>query len=211
MFAACTYEEIEKREREVENKEIVVFLFVRSTETDILKEFEYIHYNSDKYCSIYAIGYTDDPARAKDQSFRKVEAYMKQDWYYSTKAFVDFKEKLQKRIGWTYSGETEVLVLQNNPGQRNILNFQNYIAIDVNNGIRGGYLDSFQRFMEALIRSAKSEVTAKKAISKVKRERISIKGVLTCAIGDCKKVSTPIKKILKDRMFYRSARNYKKL
>ena len=209
MFAACTYEEIEKRESKIENQEIVVLLFARSTEMDILKEFEYIHYNSDKYCSIYAIGYTDDPAKAQDQSFRKVEAYMKQDWYYSTKAFVDFKEKLQKRIGWKYSGETEVLVLQNNPGQTNILNFQNYVAIDVNKGIREGYLDSFQRFMEALIRSAKSEVTAKKAISKVKRERISIKGVLTCAIGDCKKVPTPIKEVVQDTLFYHSARSYK--
>ena len=38
MFAACTYEEIEKREREVKNKEIVVFLFARSAETDIHNE-----------------------------------------------------------------------------------------------------------------------------------------------------------------------------
>ncbi len=211
MFAACTYEEIENREREVEHQEIVVLLFARSTETDILKEFEYIHYNSDKYCSIYAIGYTDDPAKSKDQSFRKVEAYMKQDWYYSTKAFVDFKEKLQKRIGWRYSGETEVLVLQNNPGQRNILNFQNYVAIDVNKGIREGYLGSFQRFMEALIRSAKSEVTAKEAIDDVELARISLRDVIAGAIDDCKKVPTPIKKVLKDRLFYRSARNFKKL
>lgn len=51
MFAACTYEEIEKRERSVENKEIVVLLFVKATDTAVLQEFEYIHYNSAKYCS----------------------------------------------------------------------------------------------------------------------------------------------------------------
>lgn len=211
MFAACTYEEIENREREVEHQEIVVLLFARSTETDILKEFEYIHLNSGEYCSIYAIGYSNNPAKAKDQSFRKVEAYMKQDWYYSTKAFVDFKEKLQKRIGWKYSGETEVLVLQNNPGQPNVLNFQNYIAIDVNKGIREGYLDSFQNFMESLIRCSKSKVTAKEAIDDVELARISLRDVIAGAIDDCKKVPTPIKKILKDRLFYRSARNFKKL
>ena len=64
MFAACTYEEIEEIERQVENKEIVVLLFVRPTENTILEEFEYIHYNSAKYCSIYAIGYTDDFSKA---------------------------------------------------------------------------------------------------------------------------------------------------
>lgn len=40
MFAASTYEEIEKIERQVENMEIVVFLFARPSEEQILKEFE---------------------------------------------------------------------------------------------------------------------------------------------------------------------------
>ena len=44
MFAASSYEEIERRERQIESLEIVVFLFARSTETEILKEFEYINY-----------------------------------------------------------------------------------------------------------------------------------------------------------------------
>ena len=74
MFAASTYEEIERIESQVENMEIVVFLFARPTEEKILKEFEYIHYNSAKYCSIYAIGYTDDFAKAEDQTYRKVDA-----------------------------------------------------------------------------------------------------------------------------------------
>ena len=98
MFAACTYEEIERTESQIENKEIVVFLFARSTETDILKEFEYIHYNSAKYCSVYAIGYTDDFTKANDPTYRKVDVMMQQDWYFSTKAFTEFKEKLQNRI-----------------------------------------------------------------------------------------------------------------
>lgn len=55
MFAASTYEEIERIERQVENMEIVVFLFARPTEEKILKEFEYIHYNSARYCSIYVL------------------------------------------------------------------------------------------------------------------------------------------------------------
>ena len=113
MFAASTYEEIERIESQVENMEIVVFLFARPTEEKILKEFEYIHYNSAKYCSIYAIGYTDDFAKAEDQTYRKVDAMMQRNWYFSTKAFTEFKEKLQDRIRWNYSGETEVLVLQN--------------------------------------------------------------------------------------------------
>ena len=210
MFAASTYEEIERIERRVENPEIVVFLFARPTEERILKEFEYIHYNSQKYCSIYAIGYTDDSEKAEDQTYRKVDATMQQDWYFSTKAFTDFKEKLQDRIQWNYSGETEILVLQNNPDQKSVLNFQNYVAIDVNKGIREGYIDSFQSFMESLIRSSKSRVTAKEAMRDIRNARISIRDILAGTIDDCKNVPTPIKEILKDRHFYRCANTYSK-
>ena len=207
MFAASTYEEIEQIESQVENMEIVVFLFARPTEESILKEFEYIHYNSAKYCSIYAIGYTDDFTKATDDTYRKVDVSLNNDWFFSAKAFTDFKEKLQDRINWKYSGETEILVLQNNPGKRNVLNFQNYVAIDVNKGLREGYIDSFQRFMESLIRSAKSKVTAKEAINDVKHSQLSIKDILTIAIDDCKKIPTPIKVIIKDNLFYRCANN----
>lgn len=66
MFAASTYEEVVEHERRIENMEIVVFLFVKPTSqdaADIIQEFEYIHYNSAKYCSVYAIGYSDDPQK----------------------------------------------------------------------------------------------------------------------------------------------------
>ena len=102
MFAATTYEEIIEHERMVENKEIVVFLFAKSTDKDVLNEFEYIHYNSAKYCSVYAIGYTDDFTKANNPTYRKVDVMMQQDWYFSTKAFTEFKEKLQDRIHWNY-------------------------------------------------------------------------------------------------------------
>ena len=130
---------------------------------------------------------------------------MQRDWYFSTKAFTEFKEKLQDRIRWNYSGETEVLVLQNNPGQKNVLNFQNYVAINVNKGIREEYIDSFQSFMESLIRSSKRRVTAMEAIRDVRNSRIRVKDILAGAIDDCKKVPTPVKEIAKDRLFYRCA------
>ena len=211
MFAASTYEEIVAIEQKVENQEVVVFLFVKpndQTALDIIKEFEYIHYNSDKYCSIYAIGYTDDFSKKKDRHYKKVDCILDSDWYFSNKAFVEFKNKLEDRIGWKYSGETEILILQNNPGKRNPLNFQNYIALDINKGIREGYIDSFQLFMETLIRSSKSEVSAKGIVSDLRKGRISIKSIIQDTISECKKIPTPIKKIVSDRLFYRCANNY---
>ena len=208
MFAASTYEEIVEYERRIENMEIVVFLFVKPTNqdaTDIIQEFEYIHYNSAKYCSVYAIGYSDDPKKKNFSHYKKVAEIIGHDWYFSNKTFVEFKNNLEKRIKWEYSGETEVLILQNNPGGRDPLNFSNYVAIDVNKGLREGYIDSFQRFMESLIRSSRSKVTAKEAAADLRKSRISIKDAIAEAIDNSKRIPVPAKRIVKDRLFYRCA------
>ena len=208
MFAASTYEEVVDYERRIENKEIVVFLFVKPTTQDaidIIQEFEYIHYNSAKYCSIYAIGYSDNPEKKTDKYYRKVTEIVDSNWYFSNKAFVDFKNNLERRIKWEYSGETEVLILQNNPGSRDPLNFSNYVAIDVNKGLSEGYIDSFQRFMESLIRSSRSKVTAKESAADLCKSRISIKDTIAEAIDNSKKIPESAKQIVKDRLFYRCA------
>ena len=208
MFAASTYEEIIEYERRIENMEIVVFLFVKPTSqdaTDIIQEFEYIHYNSAKYCSVYAIGYSDDPQKNDSSHYKKVAEIIGRDWYFSNKTFVEFKNYLERRIKWEYSGETEVLILQNSPGGRDPLNFSNYVAIDVNKGLREGYIDSFQRFMESLIRSSRSKVTAKEAATDLCKSRISIKDTIAEAIDNSKRIPDPAKQIVKDRLFYRCA------
>lgn len=208
MFAASTYEEIVEYERRIENMEIVVFLFVKPTSqgaSDIIQEFEYIHYNSAKYCSVYAIGYSDDPQKKVSSHYKKVAEIIGCDWYFSNKTFVEFKNNLESRINWEYSGETEVLILRNNPEGRDPLNFSNYVAIDVNKGLREGYIDSFQRFMESLIRSSRSKVTAKEAAADLRKSRISIKDTIAEAIDNSKKIPAPAKQIVKDRLFYRCA------
>ena len=98
-----------------------------------------------------------------------------------------------------------MLILQNNPGRTDPLNFANYVAIDINKGIREGYIDSFQMFMEELVRSAKKNVTAKQAITDVRRSRISIRDTIAVALDGSKKIPDPVKEIMKDHLFYRCA------
>ncbi len=208
MFAVNTYEEIERRQRENEDRQIVVLLFVRPTAPgakEIIEEFDYIHHNSERYCSIYAVGYSDDFSKAEDKMYMGVSSVAGKRWFFSTAEFVKFKNNLEERIHWKYSGEIEMIVLQSNPGGRQVLNFQNYVAIDVNRGIRNRYIDSFQRLMEELIRSSRAEVTAKEAISKVRKGRYSIKDIVAETIDNCKKIPTPVKMIVKDKLFYGSA------
>lgn len=205
MFAVNTYEDIEKNERKMDDKHIVILLFVRPSlqgASEIINEFDYIHYNSARYCSIYAVGYTNDCSMAEENGYRRVKRDGGTDWFFSDNAFVDFKNHLERRLNWKYSGEIELIILQNNPESNQILNFQNYVAVDVNYGIRNKYIDSFPRLMESLIRGAKSEVTAKEVIQKTCNARLSAKNVAIEAIGECKKIPLPVRTLIKDRLFY---------
>ncbi len=207
MFAVNTYQHVEEIERSFEDRHIVILLFVRPSLPDasnIINEFDYIHYNSERYCSIYAVGYSNGFEKASDPEYRFAGKAAGLDWYYSNKSFVEFKNKLEYRLKWRYSGEIELLVLQNNPGGHTPLNFQNYVAIDVNRGIKEGYVDSFYRLMESLIRYSKNEVTATEAFGKAYNSRIKLRTLIEDVLEDCKQIPTPIKKILKDRLFYKA-------
>ncbi len=73
--------------------EIVVLLFVKPTNQDamnIIKEFEYTHYNSERYCSIFAVGYSDNFYKANDKTYKRIDTVLNNDWYFSMKAFVEF-------------------------------------------------------------------------------------------------------------------------
>lgn len=212
MYAINTYEEVEQRQRENSDKQIVILLFVKPSAPgakEIIEEFDYIHYNSGQFCSVYAVGYSNDYSKAQEKEYRHVANIGGSDWFFNNAEFVKFKNNLEHRIQWEYSGENELIILQSNPEGAQVLNFQNYVAIDINHGIRNGYIDSFQRFMEALIRSSKSEITAKEAVNKTRRSRYSIKNVIANTLDGCKKIPKPVSSILKDKLFCSSSSRYK--
>lgn len=84
------------------------------------------------------------------------------------------------------------------------MTFQNYITIDINYGIKKEYIESFPRFMTSIINSSKSEVEALKAMTKANRKRYRLVNVLEVAIDASRKIPTPAKRILKDRLFYKT-------
>lgn len=211
MFAINTYEEIERNEKQLNEKHIIVLLFVRPSlagAKEIIEEFSYLHYNSGKYCSIYAVGYSNGKNGHTYANFKKISGIQDSDWYYSDKAFVDFKNKLEKRLNWKYSGDIELIILQSNPEGRNILNFEHYLAVDVNYGIKYEYIDSFPRFMESLIRSSKAEIDTVEGLKRIQKSRYKISSIVCEAIDECKKIPKPIRRIIKDRLFYRTSKSY---
>lgn len=211
MFAVNTYEEIEKREKELNEKHIIVLLFVRPSlpnAKEIIEEFNYIHYNAEKYCSVYAVGYSNNKENLPYADFKTVKGTCGAEWYYSDQAFTDFKNKLEKRLCWRYSGDIELIILQSNPGGSNILNFENYLAVDVNYGIKNDYIESFPRFMESLIRSSRKEVEALQVRKEISKSRLRVSEIVGASIDECKKLPLPLRKIVKDRLFYRTSKSY---
>ncbi len=208
MFAVNTFEEIEKKQREINKEQIIILLFMRPTVSgaaEMIDEFDYIHYNSGESCSIYAIGYSNDFGISNNRSdYKKVTKVGENAWFFSNLEFVKFKRSLEERINWSYSGEAELLVLQSNPAGKQILNFQNYGVVDINYGLQKGYISSFSRLMEALVRSSQEEIMALDVMKKVFRKRLSIRQTVFRALEDCKRVPASITEILKDRMFYHS-------
>lgn len=211
MFAVNTYEEIEANERQMAERHIIVLLFVRPSlpgADKVIAEFNYLHYNSRKYCSIYAVGYTNNRDDQSYKDYQTIKGVDSSEWFYSDCAFVDFKNKLERRLKWKYSGEIELIVLQSNPEGYKILNFENYLAIDINYGIRNEYIESFPRFMESLIDASKKEVEVKQATYEMQRTKYKIRDIVAASIESCKKVPTPVKIVIKDRLFYRTSKSY---
>lgn len=211
MYAVNSLEAIEAIEKDLNEKHIIVLLFVRPNlpgAKDIIKEFSYIHLNAREFCSIYAIGYSNESSCNMNKDWNMTEPVAGVDWYYSDKVFIEFKDKLERRLNWNYCGDIELILLQSNPGAPNILNFENYLAIDVNYGIKNNYIESFPRFMEALVRGSKKEVETIELTQNLQKTRLKIKQVIETSIHECKRIPTPVRRILKDRLFYRPSRSY---
>lgn len=209
MFAVNTFEEIVKSEESQKERHLIMFLFVRPSldeAKEIIGDFNYLHYNAGRYCSIYAVGYSDNPdAFATHQTVRGING---QTWHYSDQAFVEFKDKLESRLKWRYCGKTELVLLQSNPQGTgdSILDFKNYYACNIGYALKNGYIASFQEFMEALIRSSKSRVNVSGALGDIKN-RFDFKKLLEMTLASID-VPLPVRKLINDRIFFKTSRSY---
>lgn len=68
-------------------------------------------------------------------------------------------------------------------------------------------MDSFQAFMESLVRSSRGNVTTKHLVKDVRKSCISIKDSVCSSIEESKNVPTSEKRIIKDKLFYKTIRN----
>ena len=58
------------------------------------------------------------------------------------------------------------------------------------------------------IRTSTNEVEVKQAATDLQKSKYSLSSIVMSSIDACKKVPQPVRKLIKDRLFYRTARSY---
>lgn len=210
MYPIFNIAGIENHERNIEGNHAIIFLFVKPSDYEadsIIKQFNYLHHRSGKYCSIYSIGYSKSPSDDYPD-IQEVTKVNGSKWYYSDQCFVEVCDQLGRRLkNWSYSGEPEMIILQNTSSmpRGTILDFRNYNYIDINYGIKKGYIDSFPRFMERIVNACKKEVVAKEVVNLANRKRLSGRKIFEFAMEMiCVNENFIIENILNDKMFFKS-------
>ena len=200
---------IKEQESQLDGSHAIILLFVKPSDDNadsIIKKFNYLHYRSKQYCSIYLVGYSQYFCE-KYTDAQKVTGIDNTTWYYSDQCFIEVCEQLKKRLKhWMYSGEPEMIVLQNSSSLAGgkLLDFRFYNYIDINYGIQKGYIDSFPRFMERIINACRSETDARTVINLATRKRLNSRKIIEIALEADTKLPAPIKKIISDKAFFKS-------
>lgn len=209
MYPVNNIDGIVDQERQSEGSHAIILLFVKPSDDNadsIIKKFNYLHYKSKQYCSIYLIGYSQY-FYEKYMDAQDVMGINQTTWQYSDQCFIEVCEQLEKRLkNWTYSGEPEMIILQNSStlSGGSIMDFRNYNYIDINYGISKGYIDSFPRFMERIINAYRSETEARAVVNQANRKRLSGRRIIEKAIEADTKLPSPIKDIINDKWFFKS-------
>lgn len=172
MFPVFDLEGVERDLKRRDDRRAILLLLVKPSDQEadsLIRNFNYYHYDSAEACSIYAAGFSRECFRDDYRDAREICSVDGKSWWYSDRCFVGFKDQLENRLKWRYSGEIEIMILQRSLGRHSSLDFSNYVSIDALAGIREGYIDSVPRLMESLIRASKTEVETKKVLDQAKR------------------------------------------
>ncbi len=217
MVTLSSLDLIKENERELNDNHVIIFILIKPSDEnsqDIIGKFNYLHYLSGEYCTIYPIGYSNIPwNHSLYGNSKEVEGVDNQIWYYNDKAFLEMVNQIEERIKWRYSGEPEMMILQNNTNDHDFLSFKNYICIRILEGLRKNYFPSFALLIQNIINSAKKYVTGKEVIQDVSKksikDHIKLKDIIVDTFLTFVKVPEFVKKILKDGLFYFSANSRK--
>ena len=212
MFPIHDIQGIEQLEKELEGNHVIILLLVKPQDTnadEIIKNFNYLHVLSGKYCSIYPVGYSEGFCDRYPDAV-EVKGVNNSTWEYSDSCFVKVRNQLRQRLkNWNYSHEPEILILKNTSANEHgtTLDFRGYVRIDINRGIKNEYIRSYSNFMGNLVDACRTEVEPQQAVIRAKAQTISCRHILEVALSRDWTKKQVIRKILSDAAFFKSYRN----
>ena len=136
MYPINNINGIKEREDKLEGSHAIILLFVKPSDDNadaIIKRFNYLHYRSKEFCSIYLIGYS----QGFSERYSDTEQVIGVDhitWEYSDQCFIEVCNQLERRLkNWSYCGEPEMIILQNSSSMPNgsSMDFRAYNYIDI--------------------------------------------------------------------------------
>lgn len=216
MCPANDIDGILSHEKELDYSHVIILLFVKPSDDNsdsFIKRFNYFHQRSKRYCTIYPIGYCNSNMDDFRQCYPDAEEAGKVEnkmWLYSDACFDVVRRQLEKRLkNWRYCGEPEMIFLQNSSSFENgiPLDFRNYNYIDINYGLQNGYIKNFARFMEHIFSACQREVEARRVIDVAQRNRLNSREIVEIALEYDKCLPAPVKKIIKNKLFFKSCKN----
>lgn len=208
MFLVSNLSGISRIEESLNERHVILLLFVKPSDefaNTIIPKFNYYHHLSNRYCSIYAAGFGQDPYTEQYSDKISLPGVNNETWWYSDQCFLEMVDELEQRLPtWHDTGEPQLVMLQSNPGGKDVLNFQNYAALDLAHGLRKKYFDSIPRLLTSLVKSSRKEVTALEVLKDTNR-RVRLRKVLEAGLDSSKMVPAPVQKLLKDELFYHTS------
>ena len=122
----------------------------------ILNSLEYFHFRTGKTLNFYLAGYGAYWPNSEYPDGKIVSVIDGVNWSFSNQKFVQFISELEKYSKWSYSGESELLLIELKNG---ILSYKNVMLFHLDNMIRDNVIQSIHLFFEQLFRICANKET----------------------------------------------------
>lgn len=119
------------------------------TGKNILDSLEYFHFRTGKSLNFYLPGYGAYWPNSEYPDGKVVTTIDGVNWSFSNQMFAQFISELETYSKWSYSGESELLLIELNNG---ILSYKNVMVFHLDNMIRDNVIKSMYSFFEQLFR-----------------------------------------------------------
>lgn len=119
------------------------------TGKNILDSLEYFHFRTGKSLNFYLPGYGAYWPNSEYPDGKVVTTIDGVNWSFSNQMFAQFISELETYSKWSYSGESELLLIELNNG---ILSYKNVMVFHLDNMIRNNVIKSMYSFFEQLFR-----------------------------------------------------------